>query len=83
MMRCRAVAELLTSDRLRDEPLAVRLQVKLHLWMCKYCARLAKQIEQLRQAAFRFGRSVDQERPAAGGEDLEARLLRRLSGKPR
>ena len=83
MMRCKAVAELLTSDRLEDEPFWVRLQVKLHLAMCKYCSRLARQMEQLRLAASRFGRSFDHEKAGADGEDFEARLLRRLSEKNR
>jgi predicted anti-sigma-YlaC factor YlaD len=83
MMRCKAVAELLTSDRLGDEPFWVRLQVKLHLGMCKYCSRLARQMEQLRLAASRFSRSFDRERAGPEGEDLEARLLRRLSEKRR
>ncbi len=83
MMPCKAVAELLSSDRLRDERFWVRLQVKLHLRMCKYCARLARQMEQLRLAASAFGRSLDQERAGPEGEDLEARLLRRLSEKQR
>jgi hypothetical protein len=83
MMRCKAVAELLTSDRLGHEPFWVRFQVKLHLGMCRYCSRLARQMEQLRLAAYRFGRSFDHEAAGANGEDLETRLLRRLWEKNR
>ncbi len=76
MIRCRQVAELLTSDRLQDASLLVRLEVRFHLWMCRYCARLAEQIKQLRAAASKlagaFGpRDWSTERPirrAAGAE---------------
>ena len=73
MSRCRAVAELLSSDQLRDASLMKRLEVKLHLAMCRYCARFAKQLEQLRSAARRESEQLDADR------GLEDRLLRKLT----
>lgn len=80
MIRCKSVAELITSDQLKDASLRVRLQVKLHLWMCRYCARLARQIEQLRLAA-KLARSLDRETAGTAGDELEARILKKVSGK--
>lgn len=81
MIRCRQVAELLTSDRLQDASLRVRLEVKFHLWMCRYCARLAKQIEQLRAAALKLARTFDPTETEAPNEGFEERLVQRLSKK--
>jgi hypothetical protein len=81
MIRCKSVAELITSDRLKNASFWVRLEVKLHLWMCRYCARLARQIEQLRTAASKLAGSLDQEKAGTAGDELEARILRRVSGK--
>jgi hypothetical protein len=78
MIRCKAIAELLASDQLREAGFATRLRVKLHLWMCKYCSRFQKQLEQLRSAARDISSSYD-ERISCEGEDFEARLLRKLS----
>ncbi len=81
MMRCRTVAELLSSDQLRKASATKRLQVKLHLWMCKYCSRFQRQLEQLRLAARKMVDSTDAEKAGDGANDLEARLLRKLSGR--
>jgi hypothetical protein len=81
MIRCKSVAGLITSDQLKSASLWVRLEVKLHLWMCRYCARLAQQIEQLRTAASKLAGSIDKETAGTAGDELEARILRRVSGK--
>ena len=81
MIRCKSVAELITSDRLKNASLWVRLEVKLHLWMCRYCARLARQIEQIRTAASKLAGSINRETVGTAGDELEARILRRVSSK--
>jgi hypothetical protein len=83
MIRCRNVAELLTSDRLRDAGIGTRLEVRVHLWMCRNCARLARQVEMMREAAAKLASAVGREKTAPAGEDLESRLLRKLSGMDR
>ena len=81
MMRCKSVAELITSDQLKDASLRVRLQVKLHLWMCRNCARLARQLEQLRIGAAKLATSLDRETAGTAGDELAARILKRVSDK--
>ncbi len=81
MIRCRSVAELITSDQLKDANFRVRLEVKFHLMMCRYCARLARQIEQLRMAASKLAGSIDQETAGTAGDELEERILKGISGK--
>jgi hypothetical protein len=49
------------------------MEVRLHLAMCDFCSRLAKQLEQLREAARELGQENE------GDADLEERLIRRLS----
>lgn len=80
MIRCRDVAELLTSDRLREAGLWTRLQVRMHLSMCRHCARLAQQVEQMGVAASKLAAAIGGENTGAAGADLESRLLRKLSG---
>lgn len=83
MIRCRNVAELLMSDRLRDAGFGIRLQVRMHLWMCRHCARLARQVKLMGAAASKLAAAIGLEKDAAAGEDLESRLLRKLSGSDR
>ena len=75
MIRCRAVAELLSSGRFHDAGLLKRLEVKLHLAMCRYCSRFARQLEQLRYATRRETAHLDADRR------LEDRLLRKISDR--
>ncbi len=81
MIRCRQVAELLTSDRRQDASLLVRLEVRFHLWMCRHCARLATQVKQLRAAALKLADTFGPRGTGAPKEGFEERLVRRLSRK--
>jgi hypothetical protein len=83
MIRCRNVAELLTSDQLRETGFWTKLQVRTHLLMCRYCGRLARQVGQLRAAASKLAAAIGRETIGSAGDDLESRLLRRLSGTDR
>lgn len=78
MISCRDVAKLLTSDELVSQSRWKRLEVRLHLRMCDYCTRLARQIERLRAAARQLGASDESLDP-----DLEQRIIRKLSSSGR
>ena len=75
MISCRNVASLLMSDQLSGQKWWKRMEVRLHLSMCRLCSRLARQLEQISSGVHQMS---DQHK--ADG-DLEARLIRRLSGK--
>ena len=75
MISCKNVAKLLMSDQLQAQSWWRRMEVRLHLAMCRFCSRLARQIEQLRSAA----QGVTQQE--AADPDFEDRLIRRLSGR--
>ncbi len=75
MISCKSVANLLLSDELQTQRWWKRMEVRLHLAMCKFCSRLARQLEQLHASA-RLMRDQDNADP-----ELEERLLRRLSGR--
>ena len=47
MLRCKQVTTMVANDDLADAGLWVRLQVRLHLWMCRHCAGYAAQMRQL------------------------------------
>jgi hypothetical protein len=74
MIKCKSVAKLLTSDGLAGLSRWKRAEVRLHLMMCKYCSRLARQLEQLR--------IMCQNMPDLTEADpgLEDRIIGRISG---
>jgi hypothetical protein len=76
MISCKSVAKLLMSGELESQRWWKRAEVRLHLAMCKYCSRLARQISQLGAAARRLRDASQDEDP-----ELEERLIRRLSGR--
>ena len=75
MISCKNVAKLLMSDRLQAQSWWKRMEVRLHLAMCRFCSRLASQIEQLRSATRRMSEEEEAD------SSLEDRLIRRLSGQ--
>ena len=75
MISCKNVAKLLMSDQLQAQNWWRRMEVRLHLAMCRFCSRLARQIEQLRSATRRVSEQEEAD------SSLEDRLIRRLSGQ--
>jgi hypothetical protein len=75
MISCENVAKLLMSDELQAQTWWKRVEVRLHLAMCKFCSRLARQLEHLRSGVQQMS---DQDEADPG---LEDRLIRRLSGR--
>ena len=75
MISCKSVATLLMSDQLQAQSRWRRMEVRLHLAMCRFCSRLARQIEQLRSATRRVSEQEEAD------SSLEDRLIRRLSGQ--
>ena len=51
MLRCREISKLVSESMERDLPLRRRLEVRMHLMMCRMCAGFARQIRLLRRAA--------------------------------
>jgi len=51
MLRCREVSKLVSESMERELPLRQRLQVWMHLAMCRMCAGFARQLRLLRRAA--------------------------------
>ncbi len=51
MLRCREVSELVSESMERTLPLGTRMQVWMHLMLCRFCAGFAAQIRLFRRAA--------------------------------
>lgn len=50
MIDCRSVSAHVAAGGIDDLPLAMRIQIRLHLMMCRHCRRYAKQIRTLAAA---------------------------------
>ncbi|MGD9330259.1 MAG: zf-HC2 domain-containing protein [Desulfobacterales bacterium] len=48
-LNCRDVSRLVSDSMDRSLPLSTRIKMRIHLGMCKYCARYAKQLHFLRK----------------------------------
>ena len=51
MLNCKEVSEKVSESMDRTLPLHYRLQVKMHLLLCKYCNRFKNQLLMIRGAA--------------------------------
>lgn len=51
MLRCREISKLVSESMERDLPLRRRLEVRMHLMMCRLCGGFARQVRLLRRAA--------------------------------
>jgi hypothetical protein len=77
MPSCKQVARLLGSGELDRASFAIRLAGRLHLWMCRHCARFASQLRLLGSAARRAHELSERE-----GDSLEERITRNLLRRP-
>ena len=73
IMNCREIATLLDTDRVQGLNWVDRVQVRVHVWTCWHCRRLARQIVWLKKLA---RASLSAEPDNTG---LETRILRRLT----
>jgi len=76
MLRCREISKLVSESMERDLPFRVRIELWMHLAMCRMCSGFARQIRLVRRAV-----REDPERLAAAKDDPEARLRIRHASK--
>ena len=50
MLRCREIAELVSESMEQKLPLRVRMQMWMHLAMCRWCLGFARQVRLFRDA---------------------------------
>lgn len=77
MYRCAEVVRLVSSDEYLRLGLLKRLQIRLHLAMCRNCSKYVRQLHDLARAVRSNGEAV----PEAEIESAKDRILHRLSGK--
>lgn len=84
MLSCKDVTKLLSESMDRSLPLGKRIGVRLHLIICKWCARYERQLLLIRETARRLATTLD----APGGtfgdtlpEEARERI-RKSIGKP-
>ena len=65
MLHCREISKLVSDSMDRQLPLRQRLQVWMHLAMCRLCAGFARQMRVLRLAANRSSERLAEEEAAA------------------
>lgn len=62
MLRCREVSKLVSESMERRLPLRQRMELRMHLMLCRLCSGFARQVSFLRTAAHRDAeRIVDEQ----------------------
>jgi len=59
MLSCKDVTRLISESMDRSLPLGKRIGVRLHLLICKFCARYERQLILIRETIRRFSASVE------------------------
>ena len=59
MLSCKDVTRLLSESMDRSLPLGKRIGVRLHLLICKFCARYERQFLLIRETAGRLAATVE------------------------
>jgi len=74
MLSCKEVSHWVSESLDRQLPFWQRIQVRLHLLMCRFCSRFRKQVLFLRDAAHRYlSASEETETTPGSGLSPEAR----------
>ncbi len=87
MFSCKDVSQLLSESMDRGLPFYQRLLMRMHLLMCKYCARCREQFEVIRAASCHeelHGKDLDDSRRLStdGKERLKKFFKNHLTGAP-
>ena len=59
MFKCREVSRMISESMDRKLPLHHRIMIRIHLAMCKYCARFKRQIQLMQAACRRLEAAVE------------------------
>jgi hypothetical protein len=82
MITCKQVSTLVMSAEVERQSVWKRFEIGFHLRMCKYCSRIARQMESIRDASRRLRLSFDSENPPGGPSGLEEKILAKLRNPP-
>ena len=74
MMTCHDVSTLVSTSGLSDAPLVRKLEIRMHLAMCRHCRAFRRQIEAIAGAARAAGLAFERELP----EDFESKIVQRV-----
>jgi hypothetical protein len=77
MYRCSEIVRLVSSDEYLTAGLLKRLQIRLHLAMCRNCSKYARQLRALAAAVRKTTESVS----PSEVQSAKSNILRRLSNK--
>lgn len=81
MLRCREVTEIVGTDHIVGAPWRTRLQVRLHLMICRHCRAYVRSLRQLAQIARRA--ADESTRPPDARDDaVIAAVLRASAALP-
>ena len=72
MISCRNIAAVLLSEQIALQPWWKRMEIRMHLGMCRVCGRFARQLRQIRAGTLKMAKSQ------AAAPGLEQRILIRL-----
>lgn len=82
-MTCKEVATRLDADTAAGEPLRTRIELRLHLMMCRHCRRFRRQLSQLRTGIDAIRSMLDAEASARGLEERIANAVDSNDGSDR
>ena len=77
MYRCSEVVRLISTDEFASAGFLRKLGIRLHLVICRNCARYLRQLRAIRKALRETGESV----PFSEIEAAKKHILQNLSGK--
>jgi hypothetical protein len=78
MLSCKEVSHLVSESLDRKLPLWQRVQVRLHLFMCRFCSRFRQQVLFLREAARNYLLAVEETEPTAAATTLSPEARERM-----
>jgi len=81
MLSCKDATRLISESMDTSLPLGKRIGVRLHLLICKFCARYKRQLLLIRETARRFAAPEDAPREPLGetlSEEAKARIRQSL-----
>lgn len=77
MLSCRDVTQLISESMDRSLPLGKRIGMRVHLLMCKFCARYERQLLLIRETMGRLV-STEEKHEAQSGETLSEEARERI-----
>jgi len=79
MLTCKQASELISQSLDKPVTWSERLNLKFHLFICKYCARFYQQMHTIKTAVNKLRSQIEQDESITLSDEAKAKMIKKIN----